>query len=77
MVWSDWWGFWAFGLDDSGTPCGIRFALPRPPRFARDLCKTSRTSLYCAANLAREAQRNRDSRFPTRQTRSKPPLIPP
>ena len=35
MVWSDWWGFWACGLGDSGTPCGIRFALPRPPRFAK------------------------------------------
>ena len=35
MVWSDWWGFWAFGLGDSGTLCGIRFALPRPPRFAK------------------------------------------
>ena len=43
----------------------------------RDHRKTSRTSHFCAAKLAREAQRNRDSRFPTRQTRSKPPLIPP
>ena len=47
------------------------------PSFQRDHCKTSRTSLFRAAELAREAQRSRNSRFPTRQTQSKPPLIPP
>ena len=47
------------------------------PLLCRDHCKTSRTSLFSAAKLAREAERSRDSRFPTRQTRSKPPLIPP